>query len=132
MRPNQLNTNFLKSYRRYKMLDMDFNCWGGVVMYFTPDHKQKKLWFTQPRMNTWLKNKCSQVRKLEPNTIICIYRNTDNELMHSMVYLGNNKVWHKLGAGIAEVTTLEKVLKEYAFDIDEIPTNKLRYFRFNK
>lgn len=126
-----LNFTFLEKYESHPF-SMSFNCWGGTVMYFRQSKNPRKTWLTSKEMKKWTKEFCEEIFELEVNAIISLYRDSDKHLIHSMVYLGNDQVWHKIGAGHSEITSLENALNEYLYDEDGNTCSTIKIFRLKQ
>jgi hypothetical protein len=116
MKKSNLNARFLKVYSKYPETH-DFNCWAGTLMYF--NELKTPRWIEQREMIQWMEANTKRVTRKRKNDIIALFDGGNEGLLHTAVYLGDGKVWHKKGANVAEITTIEKMLKVY-FETEEI------------
>lgn len=100
--PRLKNNNFLK--KTIKLTNLHFNCWGATLAYFGVI--KKPYWVHPMDMNLWLKTHTKPVTKVQVNDI-AVFRRGET-LIHTAIYLGKSKWWHKEG----ELETYTKSLRE--------------------
>lgn len=91
----------------------EFNCWGATQ--YLLGHKDKISWINEKKMWSWLDKKTVIINneKLKAGDILVISRN-DGALIHTAVYVGRNKWFHKKGKWEAVRESKEEIINHYA------------------
>lgn len=94
----------------------EFNCWGATQ--YLLGHKEKIGWIEEKKMWSWLDKKTQVVTKskLAVGDILVISRN-DGTLIHTAVYVGRNKWFHKRGKWEALRESKKDILNHYAGEL---------------
>jgi len=120
-------TNIKKAHRQGKDGTCEFNCWGTTL--FILSQTDKLEWVGSTYMKPFLKNKTMPKvnQGFEKGDILVLWGNAwhsngveHKELIHTAVYVGNGKFFHKKGMDESCYDTLEDVLHSYLHDNYEI------------
>ena len=101
--PRLKNNNFLRKTPRL-VKKLHFNCWGATLAYFGVI--KDPYWVHPMDMNLWINTHTKPVKRLQVNDI-AVFRQGET-LIHTAIYFGNRKWWHKEG----ELETHSKTLRE--------------------
>lgn len=107
-----------------------FNCWGATL--FCLNEIEELEWISQTEMEDYLNTHTVKVdNKFKKGDILALF-NEDDEyvreleefsgecgLLHTAVYLYQDKFFHKRGGLNAEIATLEQILADYPCDYYE-------------
>lgn len=90
-----------------------FNCWGATQ--YALGERKKYAWITERVMCQWICEKTVKVEKnsLKIGDILVISCNEYNKLIHTAVYIGNGKWFHKQGKFETSIMTKEEIIKIY-------------------
>lgn len=90
-----------------------YNCWGATQ--YVLGKRKKYGWVGEQVMRRWLNTKTIEVSEKEPQIgdILVIECSYYGWLIHTAVYVGNNKWVNKHGKFDLAFETKEQILKEY-------------------
>lgn len=113
---------------RGKTLTSYFNCWGATM--YVLGHEKRLTWIDQGTMIEWLdentKHHCSPSCRchlrseeefytlpdnIQPGDILTMWKGDD--LVHTAVYIGRGKFFHKRGESTSEITEISWILWIY-------------------
>lgn len=88
-----------------------FNCWGATL--YALNEISELCWVKVRRMADFLAHNTELYSgKLKKADILVIWNG--KELLHTAIYIGGGKFWHKMGADISEFATKQGVLDNYS------------------
>jgi len=103
--------NIKEAYALGKNGSNDFNCWGATL--FALNKNTDLYWTSQKTMNEFLQKETEKVfNKIKIGDILALYNKREG-LLHTAVYIGRNKFFHKRGSNKAEYVTEQEIKNIY-------------------
>lgn len=95
-----------------------FNCWGATL--FALGQIEELEWTDCQYMTEFLDNETEEINKgeIKIGDILAMYDwyDGDYRLIHTAVYIGNGKFWHKCGGSQSYYHSEVDVLNSYNYD----------------
>ena len=89
----------------------DFNCWGATLFVLGMTHRLD--WIERYEMEELLDDNAHNIKADERTRGDILALWVDGCLIHTAVYMGRNKFFHKRGMNNSEITKLDGILAIY-------------------
>lgn len=93
-----------------------FNCWGATL--YILGKVQILEWINRKTIEKFLKKSTYKVKEAKKGDILVLY--AFDKIIHTAIYIENNKLFHKRGGNVSEFTTVSGVKDCYYVDYYEI------------
>jgi NlpC/P60 family len=118
------NNRLYYANRKGKRGGYGFNCWGATL--FTIGAIDKLEWLECDEITEFIENETISISEsaLQRGDILVLIDRWD-EIMHTAIYLGRGKYFHKSGSNHSEITDLRSILHVY-YEYEDIYFKRIR------